>query len=118
MCLLGAVRYTDASGTVIELPSATQRKVMALLAISPGDDVRAERLADLLDLSSGALRTTVLRLAAAIGHQTVATDRDGLPTHVPHGRHDLLVARRRPSTGPPNVVAARYAGALARAHAR
>lgn len=72
--LLGAVRFVPGAGGPVELPSATQRRVVAMLALAAGATVRSEYLSDVLDVSSGALRTTVSRLRARLGDGVIRTD--------------------------------------------
>jgi DNA-binding SARP family transcriptional activator len=75
--LLGAVRYVTPAGEKVELPSASQRRLLAVLALASGATLRPEYLSDLLDISSGALRTTVSRLRSRLGEETIRTDAVG-----------------------------------------
>ena len=72
--LLGAVRFVTAGGDFVELPSVSQRRLLAVLALAAGATLRPEYLSDLLDVSSGALRTTVSRLRGRLGEDTIRTD--------------------------------------------
>jgi hypothetical protein len=56
-------------GHAIELPSVTQRRLLAVLALHAPNRVRAERLAEVLGVSPGVLRTSVSRLRKALGDQ-------------------------------------------------
>ena len=72
--LLGPVQFVDASGAAIDLPSSSQRRLLAVLALSPAATLRSDLLSDLLELSPGALRTSVSRLRARIGAGCLETD--------------------------------------------
>jgi DNA-binding SARP family transcriptional activator len=75
--LLGAVRFVTDEGAIVELPSTSQRRLLALLALAAGATLRPEYLSDVLDVSSGALRTTVSRLRSRLGEATISTDAVG-----------------------------------------
>lgn len=75
--LLGAVRFVSEDGEAVDLPSASQRRLVAALALAAGATLRAEYLSDLLDVSAGALRTTVSRLRARLGDAVICTDAVG-----------------------------------------
>ena len=65
--LLGPVAVSGADGMAFELPSPTQRRLLALLALQPGRVVRTDVLADVLGLAGGPLRKVVSRLRAVVG---------------------------------------------------
>jgi len=65
------------SGRIVELPSASQRRLLAVLALRARAPVRAEWLADALGVSPGALRTTVSRLRKVLGDAHVRTTSTG-----------------------------------------
>jgi predicted ATPase/DNA-binding SARP family transcriptional activator len=71
--LLGPVGVRAADGTVVEVPSPTQRRLLALLALQRGRVVRRERLADVLGLTDGALRKVVSRLRPLVGEEALRT---------------------------------------------
>ena len=71
--VLGPVSLVRRDGGVVELPSATQRRLLALLAMQPGVPVRTETLTEALDVSPGALRKVVSRLRAVIGDDALRT---------------------------------------------
>src|SRR4051812_23395799 len=73
--VLGPVQVVLASGRVVDVPSVSQRRLLAILALHARTSVRAEWLADTLGVSTGALRTTVSRLRKALGDvvQTAST---------------------------------------------
>ncbi|MET0461375.1 MAG: BTAD domain-containing putative transcriptional regulator, partial [Ilumatobacteraceae bacterium] len=57
------------------LPSSPQRRLLAVLALHAPAAVRAEQLAELLDVSPSGLRTMVTRLRRALGEESmVVTD--------------------------------------------
>lgn len=72
--LLGPVQFVTADGVCLDLPSVTQRQVLAALALDPGATLRPELLCDRLGLTAGALRTTVSRLRGRVGAEVIATD--------------------------------------------
>jgi DNA-binding SARP family transcriptional activator len=74
---LGPVQVVLSSGRIVELPSASQRRVLAVLALHAHSPVRAEWLADTLGVSPGALRTTVSRLRKVLGDNAVETTATG-----------------------------------------
>ena len=65
--LLGAVCAVASDGSLIDLPSASQRRLLAILALHSPRRLRSEWLADTLEISPGALRTSVSRVRATIG---------------------------------------------------
>jgi DNA-binding SARP family transcriptional activator len=75
--ILGAVRFVSDDGEAIDLPSASQRRLLAALALAAGATLRPEYLSDLLDVTPGALRTAVSRLRSRLGEQTICTDAVG-----------------------------------------
>ena len=75
--VLGAVCVVTADGSVIDVPSASQRRLLGLLAVHAPRQLRAEWLADVLGVTSGALRTTVSRLRTTIGPATLRTASTG-----------------------------------------
>ena len=72
--LLGQIALVDDSGRAIDVPSISQRRLLAVLALNSGRTVRSEFLTDLLDLTSGALRKTISRLRALVGPEHLHTD--------------------------------------------
>ncbi|MBS1838754.1 MAG: AAA family ATPase, partial [Actinobacteria bacterium] len=77
MRLLGGVDVVTADGDTIEIPSATQRRLLAVLALEAPRRLRGEWLAELLGLSPGALRRTMARLRVTIGPEAVVTTPTG-----------------------------------------
>jgi predicted ATPase/DNA-binding SARP family transcriptional activator len=98
--VLGPVALVTADGTPVELPSATQRRLLALLAVHAGRPVRAELLSDELDLGAGALRKVVSRLRSVVGDalRTSATGYQ-LDLDVDGVRFAEVVLEREPSPG-------------------
>ncbi len=64
-------------GNVLEPPSASQRRLLAALAIHAPQPVRAEWLCGVLDLTPGALRKSVARLRKVVGDQALRTRATG-----------------------------------------
>ncbi len=75
--ILGRVGVVAADRSHLDLPSATQRRLLAVLAVHAPRPLRGEWLADVLDLSSGALRTSVSRLRASIGPSVLSSEGAG-----------------------------------------
>lgn len=71
--VLGPVEVTDEAGRAFSPASASQRRLLALLASRPRRTIRAEVLADQLGVSPGALRTTVSRLRRTAGPALIHT---------------------------------------------
>ena len=75
--VLGPIQVVLSSGRILEVPSASQRRLLAVLALHARSSVRAEWLADVLDVSQGALRTTVSRLRRVLGDAAIQTTSTG-----------------------------------------
>lgn len=75
--LLGGVHAVAVDGSAIDLPSASQRRLLAILALHAPRRLRAEWLADILGISPGALRMSVSRLRTAIGGAILQTASSG-----------------------------------------
>ena len=71
--LLGGVHAVAVDGAAIDLPSASQRRLLAILALHSPRRLRSEWLADVLGISPGALRMSVSRLRTAIGAAVLQT---------------------------------------------
>ena len=78
--VLRSLEVDDGHGRALAL-SATQRRLLAYLAIHPDEVMSAERLADVLDTSVRALHMTVLRVRKAAGHDAIITIRGGYLLH-------------------------------------
>lgn len=75
--VLGGVSAVRSDGSTVDVPSASQRRLLALLALHAPRRLRAEWLADVLMVSPGALRTTVARLRGVIGSDVLVTTSTG-----------------------------------------
>jgi DNA-binding SARP family transcriptional activator/tetratricopeptide (TPR) repeat protein len=75
--VLGAVYGVTPDGSIVDVPSASQRRLLGLLAVHAPRQLRAEWLADVLGVTTGALRTTVSRLRTTIGPATLRTTSTG-----------------------------------------
>ena len=69
--VLGAVYGVTLEGSIVDVPSASQRRLLGILAVHAPRQLRTEWLADVLDVTTGALRTTVSRLRTTIGAATL-----------------------------------------------
>jgi DNA-binding SARP family transcriptional activator len=65
--VLGPIQIVTAEGRVVDLPSVSQRRLLAVLAVHAPGPIRAEHLADVLEMSSSGLRTGVTRLRKTLG---------------------------------------------------
>ena len=65
--VLGGVHAVSADGTAIELPSVSQRRLLTVLALHAPRRLRSEWLSETLNVSPGALRTSVSRLRTTVG---------------------------------------------------
>ncbi|MDQ1519936.1 MAG: hypothetical protein QOI55_1009, partial [Actinomycetota bacterium] len=75
--ILGGVHAVARDGSFIDLPSATQRRLLAILALHSPRRLRSEWLADVLEISPGALRTSVSRVRATVGSAILETASTG-----------------------------------------
>ena len=75
--ILGPVHAVANDGSLIDLPSATQRRLLAILALHSPRRLRSEWLADVLEISPGALRTSVSRVRATVGSAVLETASTG-----------------------------------------
>ncbi|HEY0998885.1 MAG TPA: BTAD domain-containing putative transcriptional regulator, partial [Streptosporangiaceae bacterium] len=69
--VLGPVQVVTASGRAVDLPSVSQRRLLARLAVDAPRALRVDLLCDVLGVSPGALRTTVSRLRKGFGDTAV-----------------------------------------------
>lgn len=70
--VLGPVQIVTTSGRLVELGSASQRRLVALLAAEAPQSFRVDLICDMLEISPSALRTTVSRVRKALGEGTIA----------------------------------------------
>lgn len=71
--LLGALSVSRTAAGAIPIPSRPQRRLLAVLALHAGEEVRSSSLEEWLVLSPGALRTSVSRLRRVVGAGAVET---------------------------------------------
>jgi len=69
--VLGPIQVVTTSGLALEVPSASQRRLLARLAVDAPRALRVDLLCDVLAVSPGALRTTVSRLRKGFGDTIV-----------------------------------------------
>jgi DNA-binding SARP family transcriptional activator len=69
--VLGPIQVVTASGLALDLPSASQRRLLARLAVDAPRALRVDLLCDVLAVSPGALRTIVSRLRKGFGDTIV-----------------------------------------------
>jgi biotin operon repressor len=74
--VLGPIQIVTAEARTIDLPGVSQRRLLAVLALHAPSPVRAERLAEVLQVSSSGLRTGVTRLRK-VGRAVHGTQRAG-----------------------------------------
>ena len=75
--ILGGVHAVAGDGSLIDLPSASQRRLLAILALHSPRRLRSEWLADVLDITPGGLRTSVSRVRATVGTGMLETTSTG-----------------------------------------
>lgn len=71
--LLGPIQLVTSSGSIIDVPSVSQRRLLAVLALNARRSMRAQKLADAVGVSPGALRNSVGRLRRIVGEQALVT---------------------------------------------
>lgn len=75
--VLGPLRVVDADGAQVNLTSVAQRRLVSLFVCRVGAVVSADSLAEKLELSAGALRTSVSRLRRVVGFDVLVTAAPG-----------------------------------------
>jgi DNA-binding SARP family transcriptional activator len=75
--VLGGVHAVATDGSLIDLPSVSQRRLLAVLALHAPRRLRSEWLADTLEISPGALRTSVSRVRTTVGAEMLETTSSG-----------------------------------------
>jgi len=70
--VLGPVQVVTTSERSLDLPSAIQTRLVALLAAEASRSLRVDLICDVLVVSPSALRTTVSRVRRALGDGTIA----------------------------------------------
>ena len=71
--ILGGVYAVATDGSLIDLPSTSRRRLLAIVAMHSRRRLRAEWRADVMDISPGALRTSVARVRATVGSAVLET---------------------------------------------
>ena len=69
--MLGPIQVVTTSGLALDLPSASQRRLLARLAVDAPRALRVDLLCDVLAVSPGAMRTIVSRLRKGFGDTIV-----------------------------------------------
>jgi DNA-binding SARP family transcriptional activator len=75
--VLGPIQIVTDDGRSLDLPSASQRRLLAVLAVHAPRPVRAQRLAAVLEVSSSGLRTGVTRLRRTLGEGALVSTAGG-----------------------------------------
>lgn len=75
--VLGPIEFVDAEGCRVDLVSAAQRRLVAVLSLHACPTVSAGVLEEFVGLSPGALRTSISRLRRLIGPECVVTGSTG-----------------------------------------
>ena len=75
--VLGPLAVSGPLGDPIVIPSAPQRRLLSVLSVHVGAVVRSASLEEWLDLSPGALRTSISRLRRVIGAASLETTVQG-----------------------------------------
>jgi DNA-binding SARP family transcriptional activator/tetratricopeptide (TPR) repeat protein len=81
--VLGPVQLVRGNGSLVELPSASQRRLLGALALHAPRSVRTEWLCQVLDVTPGALRTLVARLRRVVGDGLLTTSVTGYRLDAP-----------------------------------
>lgn len=99
--LLGSLTIDTGDGRPVGLPSATQRRLLSVLALEADHVVSAPRLCELLKISNGSLRTTVSRLRSTVVGDHVVTSPPGylLDARTDLAEFEQLVERGRAAEG-------------------
>lgn len=95
--VLGPLAVLGQDGSTIAVPSGPQRRLLSLLAMHANAMVRASVLEDQLELSPGALRTSISRLRRTLGAEVLRTTPPGytLLADTDVARFDRLLAHAR-----------------------
>ena len=85
--VLGPVQLIGPRGEQIDVPSASQRRLLAALALHAPGPVRSVWLCDVLDVTPGAVRTSVSRLRRILGEDQLCTASGGYRLDAPVDAH-------------------------------
>jgi predicted ATPase/DNA-binding SARP family transcriptional activator len=110
--ILGQVALLRGDGEIVAVPSATQRRLLVMLALQRGRAVRPERLGDDLRLTPGALRKAVSRLRALVGEGALRTGTVGYVLELDVDAEAFADAVRRAPTAPDRLATLHDALAL------
>ena len=83
MRVLGPVQAVTTSQRSLDLPSASQRRLVTLLATEALGPFATDWISDALAVSSSALRTTVSRVRRTVGDGAIAGSQDRYQLAVP-----------------------------------
>lgn len=75
--LLGNIRFAQPNRVVIDPPSSSQRRMLAVLALRSRCSTGPDHLADLLGIAPGAVRTVMSRLRQSLGCDVIQTESHG-----------------------------------------
>lgn len=100
--VLGPVDVAGPDG-VVGLPSASQRRLLAALAVHAPQAVRSEWLAWVLGISPGALRKIVARVRSAVGADLIVTTATGYRLDAPVDA-SLAVGELERAGGDPDLL--------------
>ncbi len=92
--LLGPVRVVSQDGSLVTPSSVAQRQLIALLALRAGEVVPTDTMCESLQLTPGAVRTTISRVRRLLGPSFVITESPGyaLCADTDAARFEALVA--------------------------
>ena len=96
--VLGPVQVVTASGRAVDLPSVSQRRLLARLAVDAPRALRVDLLCDVLGVSPGALRTIVSRLRKGFGDTAVIASQGRYRLAVPVDAALFTTLLSRPGT--------------------
>ena len=107
--VLGPLRVVGAGGSQLVLAGTAQRRMISILVSRAGTVVSADWLAEHLELSPGALRTSVSRLRRVVGFDVLVTEPPGYELcsdQIDARRFEQLVTDARATDDPAAIRAA------------
>jgi DNA-binding SARP family transcriptional activator len=117
--LLGALEVLDDAGSVISLPGAKRRALLAILALRPGQTVSGDRLIEELwgseagESARNSLQVLVSKLRRSLPEDAVATRPLGYALEIPAGSVDIVRFRQLSAEGRRALAAGDPGGAVA-----
>ena len=90
--VLGPIQVVTVEGRTVDLPSASQRRLLAVLARHAPKPVRAERLAAVLEVSPSVRRRRVTPVRSPLGDGAVASIAGGYQLSSPVDAHEFCRA--------------------------